>query len=84
MSGLLDADGAPYDYQAAGAMELLREERRDACEFCGELDDWHTPDCSEHPDLGATYRGRDDFRDAYADAPFHSPYTRHHTPRSTR
>lgn len=30
MSGLLDADGAPYDYQAAGVMELLREERRDA------------------------------------------------------
>lgn len=32
MTGLLDADGAPWDYQAAGAMELLREERHDACE----------------------------------------------------
>lgn len=37
MTGLLDGDGAPYDYQAAGVMELLREERRDEDE---EGDEW--------------------------------------------
>lgn len=57
----LDPAGAPWDYQAAGALQEAKEWRREAaedtvCEFCGRRGDTHEPDCSEAPDFGPYYR----------------------------